>query len=175
VKLPHLALTSFFTAVLAVAQTTGVPGINDYTIAPGCSGPQSCTSCCFTTPAALVCNVSTAPGRAVIFYFSFCPCTTCFIPGPANVCVPGIPSTACGNSTNQAFEVLLGCVSSTNFVIANSAGIATFNLNLPFLGPAPACSINLSTQAIVIDPCGMGVNGFPGPFVLSQAYSLNFS
>ena len=33
-----------------------------------------------------------------------------FIPGPTNACVPAIPSTACGNSTNQAFEVLFGCV-----------------------------------------------------------------
>jgi len=174
-KLPRIALTSFFTAALAVAQTTGVNGINNYTIAPGCSGAMSCTSCCFVTPVPLVCNVSTAPGNAVIFYYSFCPCSTCFIPGPTNLCVPGIPSTACGSTTNQAFEIVLGCVSSTVFTIANSAGIATFTLNVPFLGPAPPCSINLSTQAIIIDPCGMGVSGTPGPFVLSQAYSLNFS
>ena len=173
--LPRIALAACFTAALALAQVTGVPGINDYTIAPGCSGAQSCTSCCFTTPVALTCNVSTAPGNAVFLFFSFCPCTTCFMPGPPNLCVPGIPSTACGSTTNQAFEVVLGCVSSTNLVFANSAGVASFNLNLPFLGPAPACSINLSTQAIIIDPCGMGVSGFPGPFVLTQAYSLFFS
>src|SRR5687768_16435950 len=112
-KLPLLAITSCFTAALAVAQTTGVNGINNYTIAPGCSGTQSCTSCCFTTPVPLVCTVSTAPGRAVIFYFSFCPCLTCFMPGPANPCVPTIPATACGSSTNQAFEIVLGCVDSS--------------------------------------------------------------
>jgi hypothetical protein len=173
-RLSTFAVAVLFTAVASTAQVTGVPGMNNYTIAPGCSGPQSCTSCCFLTPVTLTCNVSTAPARAVIFYFSFCPCTTCFMAGPVNSCVPAIPSTACGSTTNQAFEVLLGCVSSSSLVLANTAGVATFSLPVPPLGPAAPCSINLATQAVVIDPCGAGLNAAPGPFVFTQAYSLNF-
>jgi hypothetical protein len=173
-RLPSLALGVFFTAAVTSAQVTGVPGMNHYTIAPGCSGTQSCVSCCFLTPVTLTCNDSTAPARAVIFYFSFCPCTTCFMAGPVNACVPTIASTACGSTTNQAFEVLLGCVSSSSLVLANTAGLATFSLPVPALGPVAPCSINLATQAVVIDPCGAGLNAAPGPFVFTQAYSLNF-
>jgi hypothetical protein len=172
---PRIALALFFTASLSIAQVTGVNGINNYTIAPGCSGPQSCTSCCFVSPINLTCNVSTGPGRAVFFYFSFCPCLTCFSPGPLNACVPAIPASACGSTTNQAFEIVLGCVSSSNLVLANSAGQASFTLVVPPLGPAPPCSINLATQAIIIDPCGAGLNTLPGPFVFTQAYDLKFS
>ncbi|HLQ37629.1 MAG TPA: hypothetical protein VK348_07500, partial [Planctomycetota bacterium] len=85
-------------------------------------------------------------------------------------------STACGSTTNQSFDIQLGCVSSSSLVLANAAGSATLTLNIPNLGPAPPCSIGpLTTQAVVIDPCGLGVTGFPGPFVLTQAHSVSFN
>jgi hypothetical protein len=176
-RIQDLLLAITATTALALGQTTGVTGINDYTInGSACSGSPSCTSCCFSTPVTLNCNVATAPGNAAIFFWSFCPCTAGFICGPVNSCVPAIPSTACGSTTNQSFDVLLGCVNFTVIAFSNTAGIANLTLNIPNLGPAPPCSIGpLATQVVVIDTCGLGVTGFPGPFVLTQGYSVSFN
>jgi hypothetical protein len=163
---------------LAVAQTTGVPGINHYTIMGGgaiCNGSPSCTTCCFFTPVTLACNVSTAPGNLVVILWSFCPCTAGFLCGPINACVPAIPNTACTSTTNQSFDLALGCVMTTFVGVANTTGNATVNISFPTLGPAAPCSIGpLGTQAVVLDPCGLGVTIFPGPFVATQAYDVSF-
>lgn len=163
-------------AALATAQTTGVPGINDYTInGSACSGSPSCTTCCFATPASLNCSVSTAPGNFVIIVWSFCPCSAGFVCGPPNACLPPIPLSACGSTSNQSFDMMLGCVMTTFWASANTAGVASFTLNIPNLGPAAPCSIGpLSTQALVLDTCGLGTPLFPGPFVLTQAYDVFF-
>jgi len=177
IRFLRAAVAAVVLACASVAQTSGVPGINDYTLAgstgPGCFGSPSCITCCYPTPTVVTGTVSTGPGRAVFFIWSFCPCTPGFICGPTNACAPPIPLTACGSATNQSFDILLGCVTSTNLVLSNSAGQAQFTLTLPTLGPACA-SATLSTQAVIVDNCGLGVAGFPGPFVLTQAYSVNF-
>lgn len=171
----RLVLASLAIAALGRAQTTGVPGINDYTInSPTCSGSPSCQTCCFATPVTLSCNVSTAPGNVAVIVWSFCPCSAGFMCGGTNACVPAIPTTACGNTTNTSYDLILGCVSSTFVVVANGSGNATLSLPIPSIGPAPPCSVTLSSQAVVIDPCGLGVALFPGPFVTTQAYSVNF-
>jgi hypothetical protein len=171
-----LLLASLASVSFAAAQVTGVPGINDYTInAPVCAGSPSCTTCCFQTPVALNCNVSTTPGNLVVVIWSFCPCFAGFACGPINACVPPIPNTACGSTTNQSLDLQLGCVMTTFVGVANTAGIAPVTLNIPNLGPALPCSIGpLSTQAVVLDPCGLGVAAFPGPFVATQAYDVWF-
>jgi hypothetical protein len=171
-----LALACIATTALALGQTTGVPGINDYTInGSACSGSPSCTSCCFATPVALNCSVSAPTGSICVVVWSFCPCFPGFSCGPTNFCVPAIPSTACGSSTNQSLDLVLGCVMTPFVGVTNTAGLASVVVNIPPLGPAPPCSIGpLSTQAVVIDPCGAGASPFLGPFVLTQAYSVTF-
>jgi len=171
------ALAALAFVAVAAAQTTGVPGINDYTISgssgPNCAGSPSCITCCYPTPTTVTGNVSTVPGNFVIFIWSFCPCSAGFLCGPSNSCIPVIPATACGNSTNQSLDFALGCVNSFFIAGTNTAGQATFTMNVPSLGPACA-SASLATQAIALDPCGLGIAIAPGPFVFTQAYQINF-
>ena len=70
-------------AAPALAQTTGVPGINDYTINTFTSGSQSCTQLCIPTPATITMSVNTTPGAFVIIYWTDCPCRGCSIRRPA--------------------------------------------------------------------------------------------
>jgi hypothetical protein len=171
-----LALACIATTALALGQTTGVPGINDYTInGSACSGSPSCTSCCFQTPVALNCSVSAPNGSIVIVVWSFCPCLAGFSCGPPNACTPAIPSTACGSTTNQSLDLVLGCVMTPFVGVGNTAGLASVVVNIPNMGPAAPCSIGpLSTQAVVFNPCGFGASPFFGPFVFTQAYSVSF-
>lgn len=162
------------TATVGLAQTTGVIGINDYTINSSTSGATSCTTQCYTTPVSLSLDVSTAPGNFVIYIWSFCPCSAGFVCGGPNACLPGIPFTACGATTNQSLDLQLGCV-ITFFgpAMANSAGIANFVLPIPTLS-LPPCSFPLATQALILDVCGVGLPILPGPWVLSQSYDVLF-
>jgi hypothetical protein len=168
------ALASFAMTTFALAQTTGVPGINDYTVNGLTSGSMSCTTQCNATPVNLNLAVSTVPGNIVIFAFSFCPCFSGFACAGPNACLPAIPTTACGASTNQSLDIQLGCVTTFFAGVAGTAG-ATMTLSIPSLGAIPPCSVQLATQAIVIDTCGVGLSFLPGPFVLTQAYDLLFS
>ena len=167
-----LAITPVF------AQTTGVPGMNDYTINSLGSGSTSCTSLCFPNGnVTLALNISAPVGSVCVAVFNFCPCTTCWLPAPPNACVPVIPPTACGGS-NQSADINLtaACgVALSLVMVTNTAGTIGATLTIPPL-PGPPCGvISLSTQAVVIDPCGVGVPPpFGGPFVLTQAYTLNF-
>jgi hypothetical protein len=163
-------------AVPALAQTTGVVGINDYTINGVGSGSTSCTAVCHATPVNLSLDVSTAPNNIVVYVLSFCPCFGGFVCGGPNPCLPAIPFSACGATSNQSFDLQLGCVTQIlGIAVANTAGNANLPLPLPFVGPAPACSIPTATQAIILDVCGVGLPFLPGPFVLSQSYDLQLS
>jgi hypothetical protein len=160
---------------IAGAQTTGVPGTNDYTLNALGSGTTSCTFLCFPTPVTLSMQAWTPTGNFVFFLFSFCPCFGCSQNWSPNACVPAIPPTACGSTTNQSVDILPqpGC---PLFVVGSAisvGGVATFNWVLPPLGP-PCASARGSTQALIFSPCGVGSSAFPGPFVLSQAYNLAF-
>ncbi len=167
----------------AVAQVTGVPGINDYTLNGLVSGSQSCTSLCFPSPTTLTMAVNTTPGAPVIVYWTTCPCRGCSVPWPPNACAPGIPLgflPGC-TATNQSIDFFpaAGCaVVFSATLIANAAGIASLTVTVPLLsGGTVPCSPNvrLSTQAVVLDLCGVGGPPVgPGPFVLTQAYDVGF-
>ncbi len=170
----RIAFASLATAALGFAQTTGVVGINDYTINSAGSGSTSCTTQCYNTSVTLNLNVSTAPGNFVIFAWSFCPCSAGFVCGGPNACLPAIPFTACGSTTNQSLDLQLGCVVMFfGPVAANTAGNASLPLSIPTLS-LPPCSFPLATQAVIIDLCGVGLSILPGPFVLSQSYDVLF-
>ncbi len=172
-------LPAVFALGSTVAQTTGVVGTNDYTINSLGSGGTSCVSLCFPNGNVVLNLAVSAPLGAIgIVFFNFCPCLTCQLPGPINSCAPPIPNTACGSSTNQALDLDISppCglpVSLTMFV--SSAGVYTASLAIPPL-PGPPCSgvWQISTQAIVFSSCGLGLTAAPGPFVLTQAFTLNF-
>lgn len=165
----------------AVAQTTGVPGINDYTLNGLVSGSSSCTQLCFATPTNLTMAVQTVPGAIAVVVWTDCPCRGCAFPWPANTCVPPIPfgTAAPCSATNQSldFVPIPGCnILFQGFLFANAAGLASQTLALPPLGSsAQPCALRFTTQAVVLDPCGLG--GPPlgaGPFVLTQAYDVGF-
>ena len=126
-------------------------------------------------------NVSTAPGNPVIVLFSDCPCRGCSFPWLPNACTPAIPPAVfppCNSATNQSIDILLtvpGCsIVFSQFLIANAAGQATLALPVPPISGLP-CTTVLSSQALIFDLCGTGGNPpGPGPFVLSQAYSVAF-
>ena len=61
------------------------------------------------------------------------------------------------------------------FLAPNSAGTLSLALPIPSITGPPCLNFTISTQAAVINPCGLGVPGLvPGPFVLTQGYTLNF-
>jgi hypothetical protein len=171
------ALASFLAAT-GTAQTTGVFLTNDYQVNGLGSGSTSCTPMCFPGGGVtLNLSVFAAPGSFAIVVFNFCPCTACSMPAPANTCLPAIPATACGGS-NQSLDMNLtaACgIAFSAFLVPNSAGFLSLPLTIPsFTGP-PCTNITISTQAAVINPCGLGIPGlFPGPFVMTQGYSLSF-
>ncbi len=174
-------LLGLLLAAGARAQTTGVPGMNDYTINGLTSGSSSCTQLCFASPLTLNMVVSGPPNSAAMIFWTDCPCRGCAIPWPANPCVPAIPFGTllpCA-ATNQSLDFLPipGCqVLFSAFVLTNTAGVAAVSLNVPLIGnSAQPCSLRFSTQAAVIDPCGVGGPPIgPGPFVLTQAYDVGF-
>jgi hypothetical protein len=177
-RIHQLALAALLAIGSAFAQTTGVPGINDYTINSLGSGSTSCTTMCFPNGnVTLNLSVSAPPGAFIFVFFNFCPCQTCFMGAPANACVPPIPATACGSSNQSLdFNISAACPIILSMLMGvNSAGTVGISFPIPFL-PGPPCSIaTLGTQAIVIDPCGAGVPPLlSGPFVLTQSYTLNF-
>ncbi|MEO6597766.1 MAG: hypothetical protein ABIP94_23725 [Planctomycetota bacterium] len=172
-----LLLATPLLAFPALAQVTGVPGINDLTVNGLGSGGTSCVPLCFPNGnLTLNLAVSAPPGAIILVFANFCPCLTCQLPGPSNPCVPAIPATACGGS-NQSFDMDLsaGCGLSFSAVMTvNSTGVLGLSLPIPPL-PGPPCTVaTLSTQAVVIDPCGLGLFAVPGPFVLTQAFTLLF-
>ncbi len=172
-----LPLVAFLAVCTAPAQTTGVVGINDYTINGLGSGSTSCTTLCFPGGGLTLTLAASAPvGSIVLVLFNFCPCLVCSLGGPTNACLPPIPATACGGS-NQSLDMSLaaGCgIAFSAVITVNSAGVLALSLPIPsFTGP-PCTNATLSTQAVVIDPCGLGLFAVPGPFVLTQSYTLTF-
>lgn len=172
------AAFAFLLATTATAQTTGVIGINDYTVSGLGSGSTSCTPLCFPNGGVTLNLAISAPaGSFAIVVFNFCPCTACSLPAPANACLPAIPPTACGAS-NQSLDMNLtaACgIAFSAFVATNSAGTLSLALPIPTITGPPCLNFTISTQAAVINPCGLGVPGLvPGPFVLTQGYTLNF-
>ncbi|MGE3171631.1 MAG: hypothetical protein AB7O97_03335 [Planctomycetota bacterium] len=170
------------TAGLA-AQTTGVPGINDYTLNGLTSGSQSCTQLCFPSPVTLTMSVQTVPGAFVVILWTSCPCRGCVAPWPPNACAPAIPLgtlPAC-SATNQSLDIFFNTGCATVFsttLVANAAGVASLTVSVPLIaaGTVPCTPLtSLSTQAVVFDLCGVGGPPIgPGPFVLTQAYDVGF-
>lgn len=177
IRLTALAAISLLLAP-TVAQTTGVVGTNDYTVNGMGSGGTSCVPLCFPNGNVVLNLAVSAPLGAIgIVFFNFCPCLPCQLPGPSNACVPAIPTTACAGS-NQSFDMDLSppCglpVNQTLFV--NTAGVYATTVTIPPLPGLPCSGVwQLSTQAIIFSSCGLGVFAAPGPYVLTQAFTLNF-
>ena len=178
----------FLTAALLLtgsllAQVTGVPGKNDYTINGSTSGSQSCNTLCLPSPVVMNLSVNTVPGNLVIIVFTDCPCRGCSIPWPSNTCSPALPLgfiPPC-NTTNQSIDFfpIPGCnIVWSATLVADAAGNANISVAVPpILAGTVPCTLNttLSTQAVIFDPCGLGDAPLgAGPFVLSQAYSVGF-
>ena len=166
-----------------VAQTTGVAGMNDYTVNGSTPGSTSCPQVCIPTPGTISMSVNTAPGAFVVIIWTDCQCLGCAIPWAPNSCVPVIPNgTAAGcTTTNQSIDFLPapGCnILWSGTAVANAAGQATIVLTVPSFanGTVPCGPFNrLTTQAIVFDPCGVGGAPIgPGPFVLTLASDVGF-
>ncbi len=170
-------LAFVLTTSMALAQTTGVPGINDLTVNFSGSGSTSCTTFCFPNGNTVLQLGMSMPQSAVaVLAFNFCPCSPCSLPGPSNFCLPAIPATACGPS-NQSLDLDTTAACGPTIFVAvsvNTAGTVGAAIPIPPL-PGPPCSTAvLAVQGIVIDPCGAGLFAVPGPFVLTQAYTLQF-
>lgn len=161
----------------AFAQTTGVVGINDLTVNAMGSGSTSCTPLCFPNGnVTLNFDVSAPAGSVALLLFNFCPCSPCSLPGPSNACLPAIPATACGGS-NQSLDLDMTAACGIAFTVPvtlTTAGTLSAAVPIPPIPGTPCASLTLSTQAVIIDPCGLGIFAAPGPFVLSQAYTLQF-
>ena len=161
----------------ALAQTTGVVGINDLTINSLGSGTTSCASFCFPNGGVtLNMMVTSPPGSFAIALFNFCPCQVCSLPGPSNTCVPAIPATACGPS-NQSLDLDLTAACGLSVIMVmppSTAGTPFLSVPIPTLPGPPCATASLTVQAVVLDPCGLGLFALPGPLVMTQAITLLF-
>lgn len=166
-----ILLPTLLTASI-VAQTTGVPGINDLDVNGFGGGTTSCTSICYPNGnVTLNYSASVPVGAFVMVFFTFCPCSPCQLPGPTNSCAPAIPLTACGPS-NQSFDMSLNAACGPLLALPmalNSAGVLGLSVTIPPFTGFPCSNAVLTAQAVVIDPCGQGLFAAPGPFVFTQA------
>lgn len=153
---------------LAGAQTTGVPGYNDYTVNTLGSGATSCHSVSIPGGGPTLFEVSTPmPGMPVIQLFSLCPCTPCWAPLPESPCP--LPYTACGvpgTVSNQSWDIDLICYIGNAAGVSGAGGIYSQILNLP-------PGIVFSTQAAVIDFTGLTCVSAPPSWILSQSHEIS--
>ncbi|MCA9321333.1 MAG: hypothetical protein KDB53_11390 [Planctomycetes bacterium] len=154
-------MRSFFALTLMVtvlggsvaAQTTGVPGFNDYTINGLTSGSTSCTALTFVTPTPMNFLVTMNPGSAVFLLASSLPCW------------PGVtsPFICQGTSFDMIFTPSISIIPLATTVLSTGlvgAGVSIFVPSFP--GPP----IVFSTQCVILDPnCG----GLP---LFTQAYDV---
>lgn len=142
--------------------TTGVAGVNDYTISGLVFGSASCAF--ITVPAFTpqIFTIWSAPNVPVLFLFSVspnCPCRPCFLPFPPQAC-PVPPNTLCPPTNNSLDLGLLGgCPLVAVPGTTDAAGIAV----LPLLMPGPGATFG--TQGIAAPPCS-------NPFQFTQAYQI---
>ena len=60
-------------------------------------------------------------------------------------------------------------------LVPNTAGVYGGSLAIPTLPGLPCSGLwQLSSQAIIFSSCGLGVFAVPGPFVLTQSFTINF-
>lgn len=169
-------LAVLLTAGAAIAQTTGVPGLNDLTVNLMGSGSTSCSPFCFPGGnVTIALDLSAPPGASGFLLLSFCRCLPCQLNAPTNTCAPAIPLTACGGS-NQSLDLDMslpcGIAAVVPFAVT-TAGTLQLLVPIPTIVGFP-CTTPLSVQAVVVDPCGLGLFAMPGPYVLSQSYTLLF-
>ena len=56
-----------------------------------------------------------------------------------------------------------------------AASLPSLVMPIPVLAGVPCAVATLSVQAVVINPgCGLGLVPLPGPFVMTQAFTLKF-
>ena len=128
-----LALALLVIVIPARAQTTGIPGFNDYTINAIGSGSTSCTSITVLTPSTVTFQVSGTPLTPVMIYISFVPCLV----GPPS------PFTCQGTSLDLApFPAPLPLSAG----LTDVAGNYTFSLTLPPISPP----ITIGTQSLLL-------------------------
>lgn len=164
-----------------LAQTTGVPGINDLQVNAGGpwlgSGSTSCFNTCVPNGnVGLTYSCSAPAGAFVLMAFNLCPCAPCSLTAPANPCVPPIPATACFGS-NQSWDLNTNAACGPLLTLVQgptTTGVIGVNVNVPFIPGPPCTNITLSCQAVIFDPCGLGLTIFPGAFLVSQAISVSF-
>ncbi len=166
-KLCCAALASAVLAMPAYLQgTTGVAGINDYTVAGMTPGSTSCTVVALPGGGLTAFTVSgTAPGLLYLLYASLATggvpcCNPCTLSALPSTCL--IPNTGCNPSTNQTIDIIpAGPCMLLAPVVGNlgAGGVGTTNINLP-----PA--IVFATQAVIVDPVCKAGNF---PVVFTQA------
>jgi hypothetical protein len=170
-------LFSCLLAGTAVAQTTGVPGINDLTLNGLFSGLTSCATTCFPNGnVTLTYTVSVAPGAIPFVLFNLCPCQPCSLTAPPNFCAPPIPATACGGS-NQSFDLDLNAACGPIVLLPvgpTTTGVVGVSITVPPIPGPPCTNLALTAQAMILDLCGAGLTVAPGPFVFSQAITAWF-
>lgn len=158
-----LATTTLISSAEAQG-TTGVPGLNDYTIAGMFSGSSSCGFLPgFPGGSVQPHTISTTPNTQVAWLFTLSPnclCRPCFFPFPNQGACPPPPNTACP-TTNQSLDIVLGCGIIAVSGISDAAGFATLNVTMPPPGFA------YGTQAVAFQSCATP----PFPFLLTQAYA----
>lgn len=140
-------------APLGLAQVTGVPGLNDYTINGQGSGSTSCTKVDLPSLGTniLILSVSGPPNTPVILAFSACPCSPGFFNLGLAACTP--PSAI------QSIDLNLFWPLITLDFWTDGFG------NLTLVVPCPP-NVTFATQAAVFDvTC-------PWLWRLTQAYDV---
>ena len=145
--LPILLLASAVSA-----QTTGVVGVNDYTINNAISGSTSCNKV-LLGGLPITFKITAAANSSVVLLFSLCPCSSNFF----------AMGTSC--ALTQTLDLNLTCPLFTFNSVTGAGGTMLFVVP-PFVC-APPGTFLFSTQGVVFDS-----SCFPWPFRLTQAYDV---
>lgn len=168
------ALTVLVFAAAAAAQgTTGVVGVNDFTINGFVSGSTSCTPVSLVCPTTISFAVSCAPFAPVAIYLSPCPCFADWACLGSTTCP--IPMTACGNTQNQSVDLNLTCApTELAFGFADALGNFSLAVSVPPSLCGLGASFSFAAQAVVLDgACFNPV--MPFHLLLTQAYDVTIA
>ncbi len=155
-----VALAAFaFAPVAAHAQTTGVPGFNDYIVNGTLSGSTSALTVNVPGGGPTIFELSSTPFTPVAFFFSLCPASPCWFPLSPVGCP--IPFTACSGTTNNSIDIDFSCPTLVMSMTTDAFGFASSVINLP-------PGMVFSTQAGVLHPCAAP----PIRVMMSQAYTV---
>lgn len=140
----------------SLAQTTGIPGINDFTVNGFVSGSTSCTLV-VQVGQPITFNINTVPGALSVIVLNTCPCAAGLL--------PLAPIGCQGALLNQSIDLDIFGWTGALCLTLQFPGTANTAGNFGFTMPPCPNPFRFSAQGVILIPgCA--------PFVMTQAYDI---